>query len=172
MNDDVTVIRTTVTGREDEVRELLRKYFVEATSHGREWFDDQEFGLPVEQIIPDDVDRLATAAIEEPLFLALGDDRPVGTVQLKRLTDATAEVKRLYARPEVRGEGVGRALVETMVDEAAADGFDRLVLGVAPYHESAQALYQSVGFEFRPPYEGTQASPELHDDWNFMERSL
>ncbi|PSP27056.1 hypothetical protein BRC65_08085 [Halobacteriales archaeon QH_2_65_14] len=129
MNDDVTVIRTTVTGREDEVRELLREYFVEATSHGREWFDDQEFGLPVEQIIPDDVDRLATAAIEEPLFLALGDDRPVGR-------------------------------------------FDRLVLGVAPYHESAQALYQSVGFEFRPPYEGTQAPPELHDDWNFMERSL
>jgi ribosomal protein S18 acetylase RimI-like enzyme len=93
-------------------------------------------------------------------------------VQVKRLDATTAEVKRLYVRPAYRDAGIGARLVEQSCTELRADGFETFRLGVAPYHERAQALYQSFGFEYRPPYEQTQSPEELHDDWNFMERTF
>lgn len=172
MSADVTVVRSELAGREDELRELLFAYFEAATAAGREWFDDPDWGGNLEAIVTADLDRLGSAALEAPLFLALRDDAVVGSVQLRRLGGSTAEVKRLYVRPEARGRGIGRALAETVLAEAAADGFEALLLGVAPYHERAQALYRDLGFEFRPPYEETQAPPEIRDDWSFMERTL
>ncbi|WP_266075013.1 hypothetical protein [Haladaptatus caseinilyticus] len=40
-------------------------------------------------------------------------------------------------------------------------------MGVAPYHEKARLLYLDRGFEFTDSYEGTQAPPEIHADWDF-----
>jgi len=171
-SEDISVVRTELAGYEDELRELLTEYFVEATAHGREWFDDEDFGADIEELVAGDLDRLDTAAIERPLFLARTDEGIVGTVQVKRLGETIAEVKRLYVRPGYRNAGVGSMLVERMCVELRADGVRTLRLGVAPYHERAQALYQSLGFEYRPPYEQTQSPAELHDDWNFMELSL
>lgn len=169
-SSNVSIVRTDLAGYEGELRELLGEYFVEANEAGREWFDDEEFGADPEGLVAADLERLASPEIPDPLFLALRDGRIVGSVQLKRLTGEAAEVKRLYVRPGARGEGIGRELVETLVEEATADGFEVLRLGVAPYHERAQELYRSLGFEPIPPYEQTQAPPGIHDDWTFMER--
>lgn len=171
-SEDVSVVRTELAGHEAQLRALLTDYFVGATEQGREWFDDEDFGAPIDEIVTDDIDRLGEAAIEQPLFLALADDESVGTVQVKRLDESVAEVKRLYVSPAYRGAGVGEMLVERLCADLREDGFERLRLGVAPYHESAQALYQSFGFAYRPPYEQTQSPEELHDDWYFMERTF
>ena len=166
---EVSVVRTALAGHERVLRELLTEYFREANSLGREWFDDEEFGAPVPDIVDADVERLETAELAEPLFLARHDGQILGTVQLKHLDETTAEVKRLYVRPDSRGEGVGRALVEALVEETRRDGFESLRLGVAPYHEGARRLYESLGFQYTPPYEESNAPAEIHDVWNFME---
>ena len=147
-------------------------YFTKADEQGREWFDDEEFGVPPEHIVGDDIERLESPAMDEPLFLALDDDRIVGSVQLKRLDETTAEVKRLYVKPTERGAGIGRTLVEVVLAEATSGGFETLRLGVAPYHERAQSLYLDLGFEFTEPYGKSQTPPEIRDDWNFMALSL
>lgn len=169
---ELSVTRTTVSGNEAAVRELTAEYFREANALGSDWFDDEEYGLPPAEIVPADVERLGSAAIDQPLFLAHRDGTPAGMVQIKRLSDTEAEVKRLYVRPEHRGAGVGRALVETMVEATRTDGFETLRLGVAPYHDRATELYRSLGFEFTSQYEQSQTPPELVGDWNFMKRSL
>ncbi|MXV63434.1 GNAT family N-acetyltransferase [Natronorubrum sp. JWXQ-INN-674] len=172
MDDRVTVVRTAITGYEDELRDLLRAYFTKAGERGREWFDDDEFGADIETIVADDLDRLASPAIDEPLVLALVDDRIAGSAQLKRLDGTNIEMKRLYVRPGDRGDGIGRRLVETATDAAAADGFETLRLGVAPYHDAARSLYRGLGFETTPQYDGSQTPPELVDDWQFLKYSL
>ncbi|WP_224332820.1 GNAT family N-acetyltransferase [Haloprofundus halobius] len=169
---DGSVIRTDLPGHEAELRKLLRAYFDEANEEGQEWFDDESFGAEPAEIVTADLDRLASAAISEPLFLAYHGDELAGSIQLKQLDETTAEVKRLYVKPSHRGEGVGRTLVETLLSEARVDGFRTLRLGVAPYHGNARSLYRELGFEFTPAYEETQAPTEIHDDWGFMERSL
>jgi ribosomal protein S18 acetylase RimI-like enzyme len=165
----VSVNRTSLDGYDGDLRDLLNGYFTSANQSGQEWFDDKEFGAPVSEMVTDDIERLEAPAIDQPLFLALSDGETVGTVQLKQLDDTTAEVKRLYVRPSYRDQGVGRALVQTAIDDAVAEGFETLRLGVAPYHETAQALYESLGFERIPPYDGTNCPEMLHEVWTFME---
>lgn len=52
----------------------------------------------------------------------------------------------MYVRPEVRGRGVGEALVQTVLAEAVARGLDRVVLDVTSTNSHARALYERLGF--------------------------
>jgi len=173
MDSDVSVVRTSlgegVTA--PELRALLTEYFREANRLGREWFDDEGFGADVEGIVDGDVERLRTATVEDPLFVARTGEL-AGSVQIKRLDGARVEVKRLYVRPAYRGEGIGRALVETLIEETRAEGYGTLLMGVAPYHDRAQSLYESLGFAYRSKYAENTVPPEIRDDWLFMEYSL
>lgn len=88
------------------------------------------------------------AAPEGCVLLAWAADRVLGCAALRRVgADATCcELKRVYMRPAGRGIGLGRALVERMLQEARAAGYRRLCLDVLPEFTAAQALYESLGF--------------------------
>src|SRR5262245_48034609 len=50
-------------------------------------------------------------------LIAYVDDVAVGCGAVRRLDEATAEIKRMYVDPSVRGQGIGRALVEALERE-------------------------------------------------------
>ena len=68
------------------------------------------------------------------------------------MDDETCELKRLYVRPEQRGSGLGRRLVEAIVDAARERGYRRMRLDTTPGMEAAQALYEELGFREIAPY--------------------
>lgn len=63
-----------------------------------------------------------------------------------------AEMKRLFVRPGFRGLGVGRQLVEAMLDLARAAAYDCVLLDTLDDMEAARSLYEEVGFTEVPPY--------------------
>jgi len=73
---------------------------------------------------------------------------------------ATAwELKRLWTRPEARGTGIGRALVQAVLDRAGVANKSIILLDTAPdVMAAAYRLYRSMGFVDCPPYNGR--SPE------------
>lgn len=92
---------------------------------------------------------------EGRLLLALAGDAAIGCVGLRRLTEGTGEVKRLYVSPEHRGGGIGRRLMETLIHEARAIGYRRLRLDTLPRMDAARRLYVSLGFRITGPYYAT-----------------
>ncbi|MEM9642137.1 MAG: GNAT family N-acetyltransferase, partial [Pseudomonadota bacterium] len=76
----------------------------------------------------------------------------VGCIGLRPYDDTSAEIKRLYVAPEARGTGLGRTLVERILDVARSAGYQRAVLDTGPFMQSAQALYRSLNFVEIPAY--------------------
>jgi len=62
------------------------------------------------------------------------------------------EMKRLYVRPGFRGLGLGRRLVEFIMDSARLAAYDHILLDTLDDMEAARDLYEDLGFEEIPPY--------------------
>ena len=80
------------------------------------------------------------------LLLATSNGEPAGCVAIRRHDDTTAEIKRMYVRPAMRGRGVGGALLNELIATARRLGYGRMVLTTHPSLASAQRLYQTAGF--------------------------
>lgn len=125
----------------------------------------------IEQIIQDDVDRLGDRDSPSHLLVSQDVDSLSGCAYWDRHSPSTAEVRRLYVRPPHRGRGLGRALLEALLEQVADEGYEHLRLNTGPHTETAHALYDDLGFEPIPPYE-CEIPDEIHDDWNFLELAL
>ncbi len=86
------------------------------------------------------------------LFLATQDGKPLGCVALRKLDAIRCEMKRLFVRPEARGLRLGRALVDRVIAEAHAIGYEEIVLDTLPSMVEAQRMYERLGFRDIPPY--------------------
>ena len=82
-------------------------------------------------------------------FVAVVDGEDVGLVRGARddaRTDA-AWLISMWVAPEVRGRGVGEALIDAVVEWTRAIGARRLLLDVGDHNRPAIALYARKGFE-------------------------
>jgi GNAT superfamily N-acetyltransferase len=70
----------------------------------------------------------------------------VGCGGLYRLSEAEAEIRKMYLLPAVRGQGIGRALLEDLIAAARQRGCSRVSLETASVLKEAMALYRRFGF--------------------------
>jgi putative acetyltransferase len=90
-----------------------------------------------------------------PGFALLAHDKgPAGCVALRSLGNLDGEIRRLFVSPNQRAAGLGRRLVFRLIEQARADGFQRLFLNTLPTMTHAIALYESLGFSPADSYAG------------------
>ncbi len=78
---------------------------------------------------------------------------PSGRLLLARYIDHAAGCVALYVRPDDRGAGLGRILVERVIAEARAIGYERMRLDtIESEMKDAVALYRRMGFREIAPY--------------------
>jgi GNAT superfamily N-acetyltransferase len=80
------------------------------------------------------------------LLIATVDGVLAGCIALKPVDDTTGELKRLYVRPEFRGQKIGPQLVAAFIAEARVAGYRRVVLDSHFSMAAAHTVYLAAGF--------------------------
>ena len=128
----------------------------EDITHARELFREYADWLAIDLSFQHFDDELATLPgkyAPPPGRLFLAGDPPVGCIALRPLDEAgVGEVKRLYVRDAARGTGLGRTLVETVIEHARDIGYRELRLDTADWMRDALRLYAKLGFRECSPY--------------------
>jgi putative acetyltransferase len=95
-------------------------------------------------------------------LIATATGKPAGFVAWRTLApgpnvvESAWEMKRLWVRPEARGQGLGRRLTEAVLERAQANGRRAIYLDTAPAAMgSAHRMYQQMGFVQCAPYNNT-----------------
>ena len=62
------------------------------------------------------------------------------------------EIKRMYVRPEFRGLGFAKLMLNHLADYARSQGVGTLRLETGIHQHAAIALYEQTGFRRIPPF--------------------
>jgi ribosomal protein S18 acetylase RimI-like enzyme len=89
------------------------------------------------------------------LLVAADGDRYAGVIALRPIDTRICEMKRLFIRPEARGLGLARRLIDALLAEARRLGYAEIRLDTLPMMGAAQALYEAMGFVDMPAYYDT-----------------
>ena len=79
--------------------------------------------------------------------VALDGSEVLGYAGLSIVDPQEAWVQNIAVRRTAQGHGIGRTLLETLLDKAAAERVDKTLLEVAVNNEPAQRLYATYDFE-------------------------
>ena len=129
---------------------LIREYL--------EWLNQlvqRDYGLEF------DVEAMVASDLSDPdkfhppggrFYLVTHGGDSVGVGCLKKLEAGTGEIQRMYVPAEQRGKGIGRAIVNRLIEDARSIGYRQLKLESLEFLAAAHSLYRSVGFHQIDPY--------------------
>jgi Acetyltransferases len=103
---------------------------------------ESRHGYPIEKLLQEQV----------AFFVTRVDGVPAGCGGIKLFGSLYGEIKRMYVRPQFRGQGLGKRMLETLEDYARQHGLSLLRLETGIYQTEAIALYEQYGFKQIPPF--------------------
>ncbi len=158
----------------DEDRSWVRELFWEYL----EWANgrvNEEFGVDfdIKTMLEDDMAELEIFSPPDGrVMLVIEKSRAAGIGCLRRIREDMGEIKRMYVRPQFRGKGIGRAILEALLDEARDAGYPKVRLDSARFMKAAHSLYRSAGFREIEPYPESEIPTDFQENWIFMEKQL
>jgi putative acetyltransferase len=108
-----------------------------------------EYGFVYEPAteVPDLLAFARTYAPPRGAFFVVRDgESVVGSVGVDRVDGETAELHRLYLDAGLRGRGLGRVLVERVLEWCRQEAVSRLILWSDTRFDLAHGLYERMGF--------------------------
>ena len=125
----------------EAIRELLRLHLASALQHS-----------PPDSVHALDVDGLRQPGVN--FWSCWQDGELLGCCALRELEPGHGEVKSMRTVPQRERQGVGARMLEPLLVEARARGYQRLSLetGSAEAFAPARRRYARYGFEYCPPF--------------------
>ena len=110
---------------------------------------ESRHGYSVEKLIAENV----------AFFLTRSNDTPAGCGGIKLFGQEYGEIKRMYVRPQFRGLGLGKLMLNHLADFARGQGVVLLRLETGIYQREAIGLYERMGFQRIPPFGAYKEDP-------------
>ena len=103
---------------------------------------ESRHGLSVKQLIAENV----------PFFVIRSNGAPACCGGVKLFDTDYGELKRMYVRPQFRGQGFGKMMLNHLADYARERGVALLRLETGIHQSEAIGLYERMGFHRIPPF--------------------
>lgn len=81
-------------------------------------------------------------------FILYDNEKPIGSIGLKRINEDTCEIVRVFISDNYRGNGYAGLLFEKIEDLAKNMGFIKAEMVAWSLSVSALALYKKLGYKF------------------------
>ncbi len=134
---------------------LAQEYVTWMTAEVRQHYPELDLKKFVSDRTYDDLSKKFPGIHVPPdgcLLIARNEGQLCGCVALGRLTETICEMRSVYVRPDCRGLGIGKKLVEAVIAKSHDFGYSTMRLDTLRFMESAQSLYRSLGFYDIEPY--------------------
>ncbi|MCK5151370.1 MAG: GNAT family N-acetyltransferase [Candidatus Thorarchaeota archaeon] len=130
-------------------------------------------GITIEEYIQSKYDSFTSIPSDDGALLILEDTgKVIGMGALQRFNENVGEIKRMYIKPEYRGKGFGKKLLQKLVALGKDCEYSSLRLDTGGFMDTAQHVYTSVGFKKIPEYTESEVPIPLRHHWWFMELKL
>jgi GNAT superfamily N-acetyltransferase len=141
---------TTVDAGSDDARRALRRYFEELVARFEQVFDVDRAVESVPSILNPPAGRFV---------LARSQGEVVGCGGIHLLDETTAELRRMWIDPAIRGRGVGHRLLAHLEGLAKVAGCRVMLLDTNASLVEAVGLYRSAGYQSIERYKD---NPDAH----------
>ena len=130
--------------------------------HNKCYSNFQEFLEVRRQRVQERFDKINQSP-NKVIFMAFLNSKPVGYIRAftydKKLRDGCLD--ELYVTEEVRGQGVGKKLLDSVFQWMVEQNVIRMIVSVYSWNTSARKLYEKEGFlEYSSSYEKTMPNFE------------
>lgn len=98
---------------------------------------------------------------KENMWIAEVNGKVAGVIALVKVDDDTAQLRWFLIEPEARGKGLGRKLIETLIDFCKEKGYKHILLWTVNILEAARHLYGSYGFKLTESVENTSWTDDI-----------
>ena len=128
---------------------------------------------PIEEYTLKKIDEIYDESLTNGLcYIVVVKGQIIAMAAFHKLKENVAVIKRMYVKPEFRGKGIGRHLLERLLKTITAKKYQSVYLDTGKFMKAAQALYRSFGFEERGIYPETEVPNGLKHIWIYMEKKL
>jgi len=73
-------------------------------------------------------------------------DKIIGMGGIRKVDETTTEVKRMRVEPSMQGKGIGKLILDKLIEKAKELGYKKLILDTAEKQKAARHLYETRGF--------------------------
>lgn len=145
----VEIVQVSTEKQKGELRKLLRE-FVEWT---QTFSEVKQEDTPTFAEFEQELANLPGKFAPEQgggFYLAYIEGKLAGCVALLKVNSRTGEIKRMYVRPEFRGQKIGWQLTQHLIKQARAFEYEKLVLSSHITMKKAHSIYHAMGFKNVP----------------------
>jgi putative acetyltransferase len=99
----------------------------------------------------DEIEKMY-AADSGGIFLCVDGDKYIGCSAIRRMSDTTCELKRMWVQQYYQGKGIGEELLKKCIDLALHLNYKTIRLDTLSRLQPAIQLYKKYGFEETSSY--------------------
>lgn len=129
-----------------------------------------EVGTPLDEYVEKSIEKKSNSS-EYKFYLVHHTQANcyVGMGGIRKHSNAIGEIVHMYIRPDYIGKSYGLQLLKFLLDTAKSMGYKKIRLDTLGFMESANRIYEYVGFEEIPPFPESEVPAKLHRIMKYYE---